>query len=97
VNKTIEIGPHPFELSSLDKIMFPDDGIDKGDLIDYYRRIAETMLPHLLAGSELHAQSYTINNIFRRLGQKTDPWAGMMQHAQSLTTSQKRLAALAET
>jgi bifunctional non-homologous end joining protein LigD len=44
-----------------------------------------------LGDSDLHAQSYTISNIFRRLGQKNDPWAGMRQHAQSLTTAQKQL------
>lgn len=49
-----------------------------------------------LGNSELHAQSYTIHNIFRRLGQKSDPWAGISQHAHSLTTPQERLAALAE-
>jgi bifunctional non-homologous end joining protein LigD len=27
--------------------LFPDEGITKGDLIDYYRRIADTMLPHM--------------------------------------------------
>lgn len=33
-------------LSSLDKLIFPDAGLTKSDLIDYYRRIAETALPH---------------------------------------------------
>jgi bifunctional non-homologous end joining protein LigD len=47
VDEVIEIGPHIVELSSLEKVLFPDDGITKGDLIEYYRRIAETMLPHL--------------------------------------------------
>jgi bifunctional non-homologous end joining protein LigD len=28
-------------------VLFPADGITKGDLIDYYRRIAPWMLPHL--------------------------------------------------
>jgi len=28
-------------------VLFPDAGITKGDLIDYYERIAERMLPHL--------------------------------------------------
>lgn len=40
-------GPYTVELSSLDKILFPDDGITKRQLIDYYRRISATMLPHL--------------------------------------------------
>lgn len=47
MSKTIQIGPHTIELSSLDKVFFPDDGITKGDIVDYHRRIADTMLPHL--------------------------------------------------
>jgi DNA primase len=31
------------------KVLFPEDGITKGDLIEYYRRIARWMLPHLRA------------------------------------------------
>lgn len=38
---------HRVELSNLDKILFPDDGITKGDLVDYYEQVADTMLPHL--------------------------------------------------
>lgn len=35
------------ELSNLDKVFFPDAGITKGDIVDYYGRIAEVMLPHV--------------------------------------------------
>ena len=35
------------ELSNVDKVLFPDDGITKGELIEYHERIAEVMLPHL--------------------------------------------------
>ena len=35
------------EISSRDKVMFPDAGITKGELIDYYAAIAPSMLPHL--------------------------------------------------
>ncbi len=45
--KTVEIGGHEIELSNLDKTFFPDAGLTKGDLVDYYRRIADVMLPHL--------------------------------------------------
>lgn len=38
--RTIEIG-HP------DKVLFPGDAITKRDLAAYYRRVAETMLPHV--------------------------------------------------
>src|SRR5262245_38040134 len=32
---------------SLDKIIFPKDGLTKGDVVDYYERIAPVMLPHI--------------------------------------------------
>jgi bifunctional non-homologous end joining protein LigD len=35
------------KLSSPDRVLFPDDGITKGDLFDYYGRVAEWILPHL--------------------------------------------------
>ncbi len=35
------------KLSNLDKLFWPDEGITKGDLIDYYRAIAEVLVPHL--------------------------------------------------
>jgi bifunctional non-homologous end joining protein LigD len=47
VTEKIEIDGHEIELSSLDKLMFPGAKVTKKDLIDYYRRIADTMLPHL--------------------------------------------------
>lgn len=46
-DKKMKIGAHTVELSHLDKVLFPDDGITKGDLINYYRRIADVILPHL--------------------------------------------------
>lgn len=45
--ETVEIGGHTLELERLDKVLYPEAGITKGQVIDYYRRIAETMLPHL--------------------------------------------------
>jgi len=34
-------------LSRPDKLLFPDDGISKGDLVEYYRSTAPRMLPYL--------------------------------------------------
>src|SRR5262249_49130023 len=39
--------PEELELTSLDKLMYPDAGITKGDVIDYYRQIAPRLLPYL--------------------------------------------------
>ncbi|HSX22177.1 MAG TPA: DNA ligase D [Gaiellaceae bacterium] len=35
------------KLSNLDKVFFPDEGITKGDLLDYYHAVAPVLLPHL--------------------------------------------------
>jgi bifunctional non-homologous end joining protein LigD len=35
------------QLSRLDKVFFPDEGLRKGDLVDYYRMVAARMLPYL--------------------------------------------------
>ncbi|MFC7529509.1 non-homologous end-joining DNA ligase [Actinoplanes sp. GCM10030250] len=35
------------EISNLDKLMYPVAGFTKGEVIDYYTRIAPVMLPHL--------------------------------------------------
>lgn len=43
----VQIGSHTVGLSNQDKTYFPEDGLTKGDLVDYYRRVAEVMLPHL--------------------------------------------------
>jgi bifunctional non-homologous end joining protein LigD len=40
-------GRYSFETSNEDKVLFPGAGITKGDLIDYYRKIAKSMLPHV--------------------------------------------------
>ena len=34
-------------LTNLDKIYFPEDGITKGDVIEYYDKMSEYILPHL--------------------------------------------------
>jgi bifunctional non-homologous end joining protein LigD len=35
------------EVTNADRVLFPGDGITKGELVDYYRRVAEVMVPHL--------------------------------------------------
>jgi bifunctional non-homologous end joining protein LigD len=35
------------KLSNLDKAFWPDEGITKGDLIEYYRAVADVLVPHL--------------------------------------------------
>jgi bifunctional non-homologous end joining protein LigD len=43
----VEVDGRILRLSNLDKLMYPKAGFTKGDLIDYYVRIAPVLLPHL--------------------------------------------------
>jgi bifunctional non-homologous end joining protein LigD len=45
----IEIERHEVKITRPDKVLFPDDGITKHDLVEYYRRIAPRMIPYLRA------------------------------------------------
>jgi bifunctional non-homologous end joining protein LigD len=47
--KTDEIraGKRVLKLSNLDKPFWPEEGITKGDLIEYYRAVASVLVPHL--------------------------------------------------
>jgi bifunctional non-homologous end joining protein LigD len=44
---SVEVGGRKLTLSNLDKQLYPAAGFRKADVIDYYRRIAPVMLPHL--------------------------------------------------
>jgi bifunctional non-homologous end joining protein LigD len=43
----VHIEGRDLELSNLDKVMYPAAGFTKGEVIDYYTRIAPVLLPHL--------------------------------------------------
>ena len=47
----------PLNVTNLDKVFFPEDGITKGDLIQYYASVAPILLPHL-AGRPLSMSRY---------------------------------------
>ena len=38
---------HDVKLTSPDRVLFPDDGLTKGDLFEYYDTVADTIVPHL--------------------------------------------------
>ncbi|QQS42877.1 MAG: non-homologous end-joining DNA ligase [Acidobacteriota bacterium] len=42
----MRIGRRSIDISNRDKVFFPDDGITKGDLIDYYEAVAEQFVSH---------------------------------------------------
>jgi bifunctional non-homologous end joining protein LigD len=43
----VEVEGRRLSLSNLDKVMYPEVGFSKGQLIDYYTRVAPAVLPHL--------------------------------------------------
>jgi len=43
----IRKGKRVFKPSNVDKLFWPDEGITKGDLLSYYRRVAPVLVPHL--------------------------------------------------
>jgi bifunctional non-homologous end joining protein LigD len=45
--QTVRVGRRTVEVSNPGKVLYPDDNITKGDLVDYYRQVARSMLPHL--------------------------------------------------
>ena len=46
-DQLVEIDGHQLKVSNLDKVLYPDVGFTKGEMIDYYVRVAPTMLPHV--------------------------------------------------
>jgi bifunctional non-homologous end joining protein LigD len=40
-------GRRVVEVSHPDRVLFPDDGVTKGDLVEYYRAVAPALVPHL--------------------------------------------------
>lgn len=43
----VEVGGRTLRLSNLDKVLYPEAGTTKAEVIDYYARIAPAMVPHL--------------------------------------------------
>jgi bifunctional non-homologous end joining protein LigD len=45
--QVVTVGGRELSLSNLDKVLYPEAGTTKGQVIEYYARIAPAMLPHL--------------------------------------------------
>jgi bifunctional non-homologous end joining protein LigD len=43
----VTVGDRELTLSNLEKVLFPEAGFTKGELIDYYVKVANFMLPHI--------------------------------------------------
>jgi len=46
-NVTVEVDGQRLKLSNLDKVLYPQTGFRKGEVIDYYVRVAPVLLPHI--------------------------------------------------
>ena len=46
-NAVWQLGDRRLEVKNLDKVFFPEAGLTKGDVLDYYRRVAAVMLLYL--------------------------------------------------
>src|SRR5437764_14025313 len=44
---TVRVEKRQLTLSNLDKVLYPEVGFTKGEVIDYYTRIAPALLPHV--------------------------------------------------
>lgn len=54
---SLKIGEYTVAITNAGKVLYPADGFTKGDLVDYYRRIAKYMVPHM-KGRPLTVQRY---------------------------------------
>jgi bifunctional non-homologous end joining protein LigD len=48
-DQIVEVGGRTLKLTNLEKVLYPATGFTKGQVIDYYARIAPVMVPHLAA------------------------------------------------
>ncbi|MBD5655317.1 MAG: non-homologous end-joining DNA ligase [Candidatus Eremiobacteraeota bacterium] len=55
--ETLELDGRTLSISNRDKVLWPQDGYTKGDLITYYRNVAPYLLPHI-ANRPLTLQRY---------------------------------------
>ena len=46
-DRTVEVDGRELTLTNLDKLLYPQAGFTKGEVIDYYARVAPAMVPHL--------------------------------------------------
>jgi DNA ligase D-like protein (predicted polymerase)/DNA ligase D-like protein (predicted 3'-phosphoesterase) len=53
----VEVDGRRLGLTDLDKVLYPSTGFTKAEVIDYYRRVAPVMLPHL-AGRPVQLRRY---------------------------------------
>jgi bifunctional non-homologous end joining protein LigD len=80
----VRIGATTVEITRRDKVLFPKGGITKGELVDYYQRIAKTMLPHLRGrpiSMERYPDGITSEGFYQK---KTSPYYPEWIHTATL-------------
>jgi len=60
------------KISNADRIVFPDDGISKGEVVEYYRTVADRLLPYL-SGRALTVERYPKGLAAKGFMQKNAP------------------------
>lgn len=45
--QVVEVDGRELKLTNLDKVLYPAVGFTKGEMVDYYAKVAEAMVPHL--------------------------------------------------
>jgi bifunctional non-homologous end joining protein LigD len=48
-SRQVEVGGRELKLTNLDKVVYPKAGFTKGEMIDYYAKVAPAIVPHLSA------------------------------------------------
>ena len=46
-SQVVEVDGRELKLTNLDKVLYPETGFTKGEMVDYYAKVAPTMVPHL--------------------------------------------------
>jgi bifunctional non-homologous end joining protein LigD len=46
-DRQVEVDGKELKLTNLDKVLYPEPGFTKGEMVDYYARVADAMVPHL--------------------------------------------------
>ncbi|MGC1852237.1 MAG: non-homologous end-joining DNA ligase [Solirubrobacterales bacterium] len=46
-SRQVEVDGRELKLTNLDKVLYPEAGFTKGEVVDYYARVAPVMVPHL--------------------------------------------------
>ncbi|MBA8824482.1 bifunctional non-homologous end joining protein LigD [Saccharopolyspora lacisalsi] len=76
--ETLRAGKRTVEVSRADKVFFPDDGITKGELAEYYRQVAPALVRHARArpvAAERFPDGITGQRVFQKnVGEHFPDW-----------------------